>query len=144
MQEITKFKLKNRKRILQADGELYEILATDEGGKHYLHTITAPRVLWLKIGSPVILLKNLTDTLVNGLRGEVTEIREKSLHVYFTFLDKIVPLGKEKFTRKLICYNHILIQVYRDGNINNSWYTIVLDLYHCKFKTWIATYTVGG
>jgi hypothetical protein len=48
---------------------LYE--ATDSGDKTRLNSVAAAKILALKKWSPVILIVNLSDELVNGLTGEV-------------------------------------------------------------------------
>jgi ATP-dependent DNA helicase PIF1 len=91
----------NRNCIMATDGDLYEFHANDDGERKYLARILAPRVLWVKIGSPVILLKNLSDKLVNGLR-EVTNIKENKPVITFSSIQKTIPIEKVKFTGKYI------------------------------------------
>jgi hypothetical protein len=45
--------------------------------------LTVPKTLLLKIGIPVILLRNLTDRLVNGLRGVIYDIYDEGPTVEF-------------------------------------------------------------
>lgn len=59
----------NRKCLLEQEGDLFEFQSIDSGAIGELENLTAPKTLWLKIGCPIILLKNLSDTLVNDLRG---------------------------------------------------------------------------
>ncbi|XP_045173548.2 uncharacterized protein LOC123535080 [Mercenaria mercenaria] len=61
----------NRKCLLKFPGDVYEYISTDSGDISQLDHIQAPHSLWLKVGCPVILLQNLSDKLVNGLRGHV-------------------------------------------------------------------------
>ncbi len=44
-------------------------------------------VLHLKVGAPIMLLANMTPTLVNGLRGNVIDMKQKSVVVHFPSLD---------------------------------------------------------
>lgn len=50
-----------------------------------------PKHLGLKLGCPVKLLKTKHDTLVNGLRGTVTDMFEDSVDVKF-------EVGRQSFT----------------------------------------------
>ena len=61
----------NRKKVLEWDGALIDYKAEDLGEIKHISKITAPSVLWLKTGVPVILLRNLSNELVNGLKGTV-------------------------------------------------------------------------
>ena len=66
----------NRLKVVEFPGQLYEIKSRDEGDKGHLVKMLAPQTLWLKIGVPVILIRNITDVLVTGLRGEVSDIQK--------------------------------------------------------------------
>lgn len=66
----------NREQILKHPGQLYEMTASDTGEQRYLSNISIPKTLWLKIGVPVVLLRNISDKLVNGMQGIVTDITE--------------------------------------------------------------------
>jgi hypothetical protein len=59
----------NRNRVLHFFGTGHEFLSTGTGDNRYLSHVLAPHVLWLKIGTPVMLLKNLSQKFVNGLIG---------------------------------------------------------------------------
>lgn len=49
-----------------------EYASTDSGQPDYLHRVLAPPGLYLKKGSPVILLQNISEKkLFNGLKGIV-------------------------------------------------------------------------
>ena len=56
-----------------------------------------PEDLHLKIDCPVLLLKNLSDTLVNGLRGKVRKLSKDLISVYFDTLAKEIELKPEIF-----------------------------------------------
>lgn len=55
----------NYNKIQNLPGELKLYKAKDEGSEHYLQKFMAPKNLGLKLGCPVMLLKNLTNLLVN-------------------------------------------------------------------------------
>ncbi|XP_053389252.1 uncharacterized protein LOC128552247 [Mercenaria mercenaria] len=73
----------NRNNILEMPGVLYEFQSADTGENRYLDRLTCQKVLWLKIGMPVILIRNLTDNLYNGLRGIVHDIDKDGPSVTF-------------------------------------------------------------
>lgn len=91
----------NRKMILKQTGPLYEFASDDSGDAKALDRITAPRILWIKVGTPVILLQNLSDTLVNGLVGEVQSVTDTPV-VTFPALKKTISIRKMKFTSKYL------------------------------------------
>ena len=55
----------------------------DEGSQHYLNKFVAQKNLGLKINCPVMLIRNLSDTFVNGLRGVVKNWIQISLKLFF-------------------------------------------------------------
>ncbi|KAL3889432.1 hypothetical protein ACJMK2_001794, partial [Sinanodonta woodiana] len=55
-----------------------------------------PKLLHLKIGCPVMLVKNISSALVNGLQGKVVAMKEDSVTVDFE--NDLVQLGRETFT----------------------------------------------
>ncbi|XP_067668320.1 ATP-dependent DNA helicase PIF7-like [Haliotis asinina] len=55
----------------------------DWGEKKYLDRHQAPKCFWLKDGCQVMLLRNLTDDLVNGSMGRVCQIGEDFVDVHF-------------------------------------------------------------
>ncbi|XP_045160900.1 uncharacterized protein LOC123525813 [Mercenaria mercenaria] len=63
----------NRSKLTESDGDTLEFKAIDHGEKRYLVNISAQQTLWLKQGSPVILLRNISSVLVNGLTGTVKD-----------------------------------------------------------------------
>lgn len=79
-------------------GDASNFVAEDSGDKKYLNTLSVPEVLYLKLNCPVLLLKNLSPQLVNGLRGKVTGFSKNTFTVYFDSLSKNVILKPETFT----------------------------------------------
>ncbi|XP_053402931.1 ATP-dependent DNA helicase PIF1-like [Mercenaria mercenaria] len=88
----------NRQSIVEFPGQLYEFKSDDEGDLKYLNKILAPETLWLKIAAPVILLRNLSDRLVNGLRGNIYDITDSGPIVEFPSLNLKMPLEKVRFS----------------------------------------------
>lgn len=60
----------------------------------------APKILGLKIGCKVLLLKNLNNLLVNDLRGNVVKLNDDSVGVVFNVSKKdiTVNIKREIFT----------------------------------------------
>ena len=87
----------NRICLEQHPGEVYECISTDSGTQNELTSITAPHILWLKKGVPVVLLRNLTDVLVNGLCG-THDIDKNGPVVHFPSIGVTKRLSKVKFT----------------------------------------------
>lgn len=81
----------NYKKVQAMTGNLKLYIAKDEGSKYFLDKFLAPKHLGLELGCPVMLLKNINDTLVNGLRGTVTDMFEDSVDVKF-------EVGRQSFT----------------------------------------------
>lgn len=92
----------NRQNLLKMSGSVYEFVSEDTGKTAYLNHVLAPHKLWLKVGAPVILLRNISDKLVNGLRGEVLNISEEGPFVAFHSVGIKVPIKKVKFTGNLL------------------------------------------
>jgi hypothetical protein len=55
-------------------GQMFVFRSEDEGDFHYINKFLAPKYLGLEIGCPVMLLVNLTEELVNGKIGKVSNI----------------------------------------------------------------------
>ena len=93
----------NSCKLMEMDGEEHVFKALDDGDIRKLETIPAQKILHLKIGCPVMLLKNLSSKLVNDLRGTVTKVKPESetICVDFTLLNKEIfsaEVKKEIFT----------------------------------------------
>jgi ATP-dependent DNA helicase PIF1 len=101
----------NRKRITNHIGELYEFVAKDEGKKSLLEQFTAPKVLWLKIGAPVLLLRNLSQKLVNGLRGFVVKVEADGPVVYFKQINITTKVKKMTFSGEFCCTIYYMIKM---------------------------------
>ena len=71
-------KLFNSCPLIDMDGDEFVFNSVDEG-----YTSKLER-LHLKLGCPVMLLKNLSEHLVNGLREKVTAISTDTVTVNFT------------------------------------------------------------
>lgn len=58
----------------------------DSGNKSLMqqYNMTVPKRLKLKVGAPVVLMANLTDTLVNGCRGKVVKASISTVTVKFS------------------------------------------------------------
>ncbi|WAR24510.1 PIF1-like protein, partial [Mya arenaria] len=52
----------NRQHILENAGEQFEFKSSDSGAQKQLDRIMAPKVSWIKVGVPVILLRNISTT----------------------------------------------------------------------------------
>ncbi|XP_056022043.1 ATP-dependent DNA helicase PIF1-like [Ostrea edulis] len=87
-----------RGRVLSAPGYLFKYQAEDTGEAKYLQRVLAPSSLWIKVGSPVMLLCNLTEKLVNGLRGTVVNGEADGPVVQFPSINTTIRLQKETFS----------------------------------------------
>lgn len=63
----------NEAHLNELPGDIISFEAIDFGDKYVLENFMAPKVLNLKVNAQVMLLKNLTSTLVNGSIGIVQE-----------------------------------------------------------------------
>ena len=75
----------------------------DEGDIRKLERLPVPKHLHLKLGCPVMLLKNLSESLVNGLRGTVIGFKADAIIVNFTNMSeniktKQIEVKKGMFT----------------------------------------------
>lgn len=88
----------NATQLFDLQSDASNFVAEDSDDKKYLNTLSVPEVLYLKLNCPVLLLKNLSPQLVNGLRGKVTGFAKNTVTVYFDSLSKNVILKSETFT----------------------------------------------
>ncbi|KAJ8305771.1 hypothetical protein KUTeg_016316 [Tegillarca granosa] len=72
-------------------------VAEDTGSPDALQRCRLPKKIHLKINSPVILLVNLSDELVNGLVGIVTDMKQDSVTVHFDSLERNFEMKKHMF-----------------------------------------------
>jgi hypothetical protein len=73
----------NYHKLQSLEGEMKVYHSQDEGSQHYLNKFVALKNLGLKINCPVMLICNLSDTLVNGLRVVVKKLDTDSIEVKF-------------------------------------------------------------
>ncbi|CAG2185521.1 PIF1 [Mytilus edulis] len=101
----------NYNKLNQIQGELQTYHSVDEGSAHYINKFLAPKNLGLKVGCPVMLIKNLSDVLVNGVRGIAVQLHNKSVDVNFKIGEKIVTanIGAEIFPL-MILLGKLLLQ----------------------------------
>ncbi|CAC5408438.1 PIF1 [Mytilus coruscus] len=64
----------NASRLIDLEGDLKSFHSLDEGDPTKLRKMSVGQSLHLKINCPVMLVKNLSKNLVNGLQGTVQEI----------------------------------------------------------------------
>ena len=88
----------NRLSMLNFPGDLYEYKSKDSGNVKELSKVNAPETLWIKKGCQVMLLKNLTGKLVNGLMGHIQDINDKGLVVEFPSLHLTTTIERTNFT----------------------------------------------
>lgn len=110
----------NRSCLLTHDGDMLEFQAIDSGDTGELKNLTAPKTLWLKIGCPVILLRNLSTTLVNGLRGILVGVSDTELAVKFPALDLTTSIKKFHFTGENSNFYRQVTQEYVLGDLMHS------------------------
>jgi len=79
-------------------GDLYEFKANDSVQKSELRKVAAPEILWLKTNCPVILVKNKSAKLVNGLIGRLRNITDKGLVVEFPAAHITKTIERADFT----------------------------------------------
>ncbi|KAJ8040524.1 ATP-dependent DNA helicase pfh1 [Holothuria leucospilota] len=70
----------------------------DSGDLDALLRCAAHKMLYLKVGAPVIVLANLSQTLVNGLQGTVQEMYDDYVTVKFDKLDANVDIHPYMFS----------------------------------------------
>jgi hypothetical protein len=67
------------KKNICLSGESREYICTDNGNTEQLKSCEAKTSLYLKVNAPVTLIVNLSDTLVNGRRGTVKEMKAETV-----------------------------------------------------------------
>ncbi|XP_063406721.1 uncharacterized protein LOC134690660 [Mytilus trossulus] len=77
----------NATKLMDLPGDYTVYNSIDEGQISKLEKSPVTKQLHLKIGCPVMLLKNLNKKLVNGLRGSVSSLSDKCVTVNFTGLN---------------------------------------------------------
>ena len=88
----------NEDRLQEMDGESKVYKATkDKGLKKHLK-ILAPNYLHVKIGCPVILLRNLGGKLANGLSGKIVATEEDAITVHFPEIGQTHKITRCLFT----------------------------------------------
>lgn len=90
----------NHDKVQGLPGQMSVFRSEDEGDFHYINKFLAPKHLGLKIGCPVMLLVNLTEELVNGKIGKVSNILGEEIFVDFTIQNslKTVKISKYLFS----------------------------------------------
>ena len=84
---------------MELDGDIMVDNSVDGPGisSKMRQSVHAPQQLALKVGAPVILIKSLSNHLVNGLTGVVKDMSSDTVSVYFTDNKETCQLGKERF-----------------------------------------------
>ncbi|VDI27813.1 Hypothetical predicted protein [Mytilus galloprovincialis] len=88
----------NASRLLDLEGDLKSFHSLDEGDPTKLRKMSVGQSLHLKINCPVMLVKNLSKNLVNGLQGTVQEINTDNNTVTVNFNGLITDIKREMFT----------------------------------------------
>ncbi|KAH3882793.1 hypothetical protein DPMN_006738 [Dreissena polymorpha] len=90
----------NRRKLLEASGDITEFKYIDKGEKRHLINICDQPTLGLKDGSSVILLRNLSSSLVNGLTGTVVGFDSDGPIVKFPSVNITTTIKKLEFSGK--------------------------------------------
>ena len=86
---------------MQRPGEMKEFTAEDDGDVNLLTSsngVLALKKLVLKEGCPVMLIRNLSRTLVNGSTGQVVHLLDDGPVVHFQEADVTLKMSKFDFT----------------------------------------------
>ncbi|KAL3852158.1 hypothetical protein ACJMK2_015836 [Sinanodonta woodiana] len=100
----------NACKLMEMDGVSKCYQSIDEDVNKLCSKMCVPKLLHLKIGCPVMLVKNISSALVNGLQGKVVAMKEDSVTVDFE--NDLVQLGRETFTvyssidKKIVATRH--------------------------------------
>ena len=68
---------------MEMDGVSKSYQSIDEDVNKLCSKMCVPKLLHLKIGCPVMLVKNISSALVNGFQGKVVAMKEDSVTVDF-------------------------------------------------------------
>ena len=79
----------NADKLMDRDGLMYTYKADSSGKESALCKMIVPEVLYVKVGYPVLLVKNLSSDLVNGMHGVVRECLPDAVVVEFSGEDII-------------------------------------------------------
>jgi hypothetical protein len=84
--------------LLDLEGDLKTFRSVDEGDIAKLKKIPVENTLHVKINCPVMLVKNLSQNLINGLQGVVQEIDTEMNTITVKFPDLVTEIKRETFT----------------------------------------------
>jgi len=90
----------NRKCLLEMIGDICQYTEKDKGSSTPLKACQAERHIWLKVGVPVVLIRNLTDVLVNGLQGTITALAKEGPTVTFPSINITTRISIVNFAGK--------------------------------------------
>ena len=88
----------NTSSLSKLPGPVSTYISNDQGDINQLNKMTVQKTLSLKVDCPVILLKNISSDLVNGLQGTVTKLEIDGPTVFFNSKNITVKLQKYLFT----------------------------------------------
>ncbi|XP_060602232.1 uncharacterized protein LOC132755380 [Ruditapes philippinarum] len=94
-----KANLFNHDKINNFPGNLKIYTAKDEGDTFYLQKFQAPKRLGFKVGCPVMLVVNLSETLVNGSTGTLKELLDNEVVVHFEKSNLTVTVTYHAFSK---------------------------------------------
>jgi hypothetical protein len=64
----------NRSCLIKLSRHIFKYFSKDSENTVFLKKSSIPKILWIKIGCPVILLHNISDRLFDGLIGHVHSV----------------------------------------------------------------------
>ncbi|KAJ8020345.1 ATP-dependent DNA helicase PIF1 [Holothuria leucospilota] len=88
----------NSECLLQMTGNMKAYVGTDTGDMEVLSQCTAPKQLYLKDGAPIILTVNISNTIVNGMRGTVQDMQPNYITVKFESVNKPIDIHPYTFS----------------------------------------------
>ncbi|CAC5424370.1 PIF1 [Mytilus coruscus] len=86
----------NHEKLEDLAGEEFVFKAKDEGPQNLLASTNAAKTLVLKVGSPIILIRNTSEGLFNGARGMVHSLKKRQSPV-ININGKIITIPTYKF-----------------------------------------------